>query len=113
MDSFKLGTRNQLASHLSADLHGCRALQAAYGVVGTLVLLFLLFVSRVAFGQEVAGTAYIGDRRGPSGETSILLVDSVGRIVTGAITNGAGHYALKAPTPGVFRIRARRIGFAP
>jgi hypothetical protein len=113
MDSFKLGTRNPLAFYLSASLHGCGALQAVYGVVGTLVLLSLLFVSRVAFGQEIAGTAYIADRRVPSGETSILLVDSVGRIVTGAITNGAGHFALKAPNPGVFRIRARRIGFAP
>jgi hypothetical protein len=77
------------------------------------VIFGLSAACTVAYGQRVAGTAHIGDGRTPSAETSILLVDSAGRIASGTITSASGRYSLGAERPGVFRIRARRIGFSP
>jgi hypothetical protein len=34
-------------------------------------------------------------------------------IVAGTLTGGDGRYTIRAPTPGQYRVRARRIGFAP
>lgn len=63
--------------------------------------------------QEISGTAFVGTLSVPSTETSILLVDTTGAIVTGTITDGAGHYKVRAPRAGRFRVRARRVGFTP
>ena len=63
--------------------------------------------------QSVSGTAFVGILSVPSAETSILLVDTTGTIVTGAMTNAIGHYKVRAPRAGWFRVRARRVGFAP
>jgi len=67
----------------------------------------------IASAQQVSGTAHEADRVTPSAQTSILLIDQSGSVVAGALTTDAGRYSLKAPRPGVFRVRARRIGFAP
>lgn len=67
--------------------------------------------------QEVRGIARAGmtgeQTPPPAAETSVVLIDSLGNVVAGTITDEAGRYTLKVPLGGRFRIRARRIGFAP
>lgn len=70
--------------------------------------------------QVVYGTAHVAATRGVSqtsnvgsSETSVVLVDTIGSLVAGAITDENGAYMLRAPRPGTYRARARRIGFAP
>lgn len=48
-----------------------------------------------------------------STDASVILVDSSGAVVAGALTDSAGRYALRAPADGAYRVRVRRIGFAP
>ena len=62
--------------------------------------------------QTIHGTARDESGRG-SGLTTIALVDTLGAIVAGTITGDAGTYVLHAPAAGSYRVRARRIGFAP
>lgn len=73
----------------------------------------LTVLSIDAAAQEVSGAAYIANPLVASSETSILLIDTSGVIVAGTMTNAAGHYTLRAPQAGSFRVRARRVGFAP
>jgi protocatechuate 3,4-dioxygenase beta subunit len=82
-------------------------------LAGALTIVALSSVSCLLYAQQIVGTAYIGDRLAPSAATSILLIDSAGRVVTGTITDSSGRYAEKAQRSGWFRIRARRIGFSP
>jgi len=63
--------------------------------------------------QQVRGTARVGGTTAPSSETAVVLVDSTGNVVAGAITDAAGRFALTAPSAGRYRLRARRIGFLP
>lgn len=70
----------------------------------------------LASAQGVHGTARVGVAGGdaaPSGETSIVLVDTAGHIVAGALTDASGHYALRAPAAATYRVLARRVGFTP
>jgi hypothetical protein len=46
-------------------------------------------------------------------DASIVLIDSLGRLVGGTLSDRAGRFALRAATPGTYRVRVRRIGFAP
>lgn len=46
-------------------------------------------------------------------ETSVLLIDESGAVVAGTMTGADGAYLLRAPRPGSYRVRARRVGFAP
>jgi hypothetical protein len=63
--------------------------------------------------QSVRGTARVaGDGQG-SAQTTIALVDTLGAIVAGTTTGERGEYLLHAPHAGTYRVRARRIGFAP
>ncbi|HSU96553.1 MAG TPA: carboxypeptidase-like regulatory domain-containing protein, partial [Gemmatimonadaceae bacterium] len=63
--------------------------------------------------QSVRGTARIEGGGQGSAQTTIALVDSLGAIVAGTTTGEAGEYLLRAPHAGTYRVRARRIGFAP
>jgi len=42
-----------------------------------------------------------------------VLVDTLGALVAGTTTGETGAYLLRAPRAGTYRVRARRIGFAP
>jgi hypothetical protein len=66
-----------------------------------------------ANAQEVSGTAHIAGSSLPIGGTSIVLIDPAGVIVTGTLSQPDGRYSLRLPSTGQFRLRARRIGFAP
>ncbi len=63
--------------------------------------------------QQITGTARITESHASSPGTSIVLVSPSGVIIAGTISRSDGQYSLQAPTPGRFRVRARRIGFAP
>ena len=43
----------------------------------------------------------------------VILVDTAGAVVAGAMTDSTGRYVLRAPAEGSYRVRVRRIGFAP
>ncbi|MFN2572152.1 MAG: carboxypeptidase regulatory-like domain-containing protein [Gemmatimonadales bacterium] len=66
-----------------------------------------------AEGQEVSGVAHISGSALPIGGTTIVLIDRSGVMVTGTLTQPDGRYALRLPSAGQFRLRARRIGFSP
>jgi hypothetical protein len=62
--------------------------------------------------QVVQGRVRLVADRAAS-DVSVILVDSAGGIVAGTLTDSAGRYALRAPADGAYRVRVRRIGFAP
>ncbi len=49
----------------------------------------------------------------PLGGAAVVLVNENGVIVGGTLTGPDGRYTIRAPAAGQFRVRARRIGFAP
>ena len=63
--------------------------------------------------QQVTGTARILESRASSPGTTIVLVSPSGVIVGGTLSREDGGYLLRAPGPGRYRVRARRLGFAP
>jgi hypothetical protein len=65
------------------------------------------------FCQEVSGTAQILESHVTSPGTTIVLVSPRGVIITGTLSRSDGRYFLRAPSPGRYRVRARRLGFAP
>src|SRR3954471_22019862 len=78
-----------------------------------LALALSVAVTTIAGSQEVTGVARIAGSSLPSGGTSIVLIDASGVMVTGTLTQPDGRYSLRPPSAGQFRLRARRIGFAP
>jgi hypothetical protein len=65
-----------------------------------------------AAAQSVSGVVHVtGTTLGASGATVVLL-DSAGTVVRGALTREDGRFTLHAPHAGSYRIRARQIGFA-
>lgn len=65
------------------------------------------------FCQEVSGTAQISESHASSPGTTIVLVSPSGVIIAGTLSRPDGGYFLRAPSPGRYRVRARRLGFAP
>jgi hypothetical protein len=65
------------------------------------------------FCQQVSGTAQISESHASSPGTTIVLVSQSGVIVAGTLSAADGRYFLRAPSPGRYRVRARRLGFAP
>lgn len=66
-----------------------------------------------ARAQMVRGLLSDSVSRTPIRGAFVTLVDSQGTERVRTITNQAGEFALSAPTPGTYRIRSKRIGFAP
>lgn len=74
-----------------------------------------------AFAQVVTGTVRIATdiktdstrNSAPASDAVVVLLDSTGAVVAGAITHDDGHFALRAPAAGTYRALARRIGLAP
>jgi hypothetical protein len=84
----------------------------------TIAPLFRLSVASLVltpsvFGQQVSGTAQISESRASSPGTTIVLVSPSGVIIAGTLSRPDGRYLLRAPSPGRYRVRARRLGFAP
>jgi hypothetical protein len=63
--------------------------------------------------QQLAGRAHATGSDVPVPAVAIVLVNDAGVIVVGTLSGTDGQYALRAPVPGHYRVRARRIGFAP
>jgi hypothetical protein len=80
-------------------------------IAGCVIAIVVLSTPLAA--QIVRGTARVEGTAHASVETSILLVDESGSLVAGTMTDENGGYALRAPRAGSYRVRARRVGFAP
>ena len=63
--------------------------------------------------QEVRGIARVAGSTVAASGTAVILADTSGAVVAGAITDETGRFVLRAPAPGSYRVRARRIGFLP
>src|SRR4051812_1129553 len=87
--------------------------QSARSAILFLITAIAFAAPTLARSQDVSGVARIAGSSMPIGGTSIVLVDARGLIVTGTLSQADGHYALRLPSAGRFRLRARRIGFAP
>jgi len=72
-----------------------------------------MVLAPTVFCQQVSGTAQVLESHASSPGTSIVLVSPSGVIIAGTLSGADGRYFLRAPSPGRYRIRARRIGFAP
>ena len=75
--------------------------------------VFTTAVSHEVLSQEISGIARVAGSALPLPGTSILLVDKSGTIVRGTLTTADGHFVLTVPSTGQFRVKARRMGFAP
>jgi Carboxypeptidase regulatory-like domain len=73
----------------------------------------LLGLTPTLFCQQVSGTAQVSESHTSSPGTSVVLVSPSGVIVAGTLSGQDGGYVLRAPSPGRYRVRARRLGFAP
>lgn len=82
-------------------------------VAGCIAAIVAALCATPLTAQTVRGTARVEGSAHASVETSILLVDESGSLVAGTMTDENGGYALHAPHAGSYRVRARRIGFAP
>jgi hypothetical protein len=67
----------------------------------------------VAASQQISGAVRFNGSSVALDETSVVLVDSAGAVVAITTTGSNGNFTLRAPAPGTYRIRARRIGFLP
>ena len=73
----------------------------------------LLLGPEVAVGQSIHGRVLVqGDTAAVSG-ANLTIADSAGTVLAQVQANEVGSFRLPAPGPGLFRIRASRIGFSP
>ncbi len=81
-----------------------------------LAALFLLILGAawptVASAQAVRGQLFDSESLGPVEGAMVWLVDSQGVQQAGYLTNAAGRFLLRAPSPGQYHLRVERIGFA-
>jgi hypothetical protein len=70
-------------------------------------------VPTLAAAQRVRGLVVESDSITAAAHVALLLVDSAGVQVARGQTGGSGAFELSAPTPGRYRLRALRVGFAP
>jgi Carboxypeptidase regulatory-like domain len=64
-----------------------------------------------ASAQSAEGTLVDGESRRPIASTFVLLLARDGREVDRTLTDSAGHFAVMAPEPGMYRLRAERMGY--
>lgn len=72
-----------------------------------------VLVATGAAAQTVSGTVRADGAAGPLPQTTIVLTTDDGTLVRGVVTGDDGAYTLRAPAPGRYRVKVRRIGFAP
>lgn len=72
-----------------------------------------LLGARAAAAQTVRGTLVGQDGIARVAGGIVQLVDSTSRVVGQALSRSDGSFALAAPRPGGYRLRALRIGFTP
>jgi hypothetical protein len=74
-------------------------------------LLLLAFDARGAHAQRVDGQILDAESAAPIGGATLLLLNEQGSAVHRAVSDARGFFTLRAPTPGVYRIRASRLGY--
>ena len=73
-------------------------------------LCLALCSSTSALSQIVRGTVVDESTNAPLPGVFVVLLDSLGRMRTGTLTDQKGFYAMRAPSAGPFTLRAERIG---
>lgn len=63
--------------------------------------------------QELTGVVHVNGTNAPAAGATVVLIDSAGTIVRGMLTREDGRFTLHASHAGVYRVRARQIGFSP
>jgi hypothetical protein len=74
-------------------------------------LLLSAPLSQGVHAQTVEGTVRDRTTSRPIRGAFVVLLDSGGVRRRGALTDSAGHFALDAPAPGTYRVRAEMIGY--
>jgi len=86
-------------------------------VVFLTVAAFTASIPHGAFAQAVVGNVRIAtdsaSTPAPASEAVVVLLDSTGAVVAGVVTQDDGHFTIRAPSSGTYRVLARRIGLAP
>jgi hypothetical protein len=77
------------------------------------LLLALAFGAGPLEGQEVHGRALAPGSAAPVSGVIVTLVDSAGAVVARTLTGGTGSFRVRASHPGLYHLRALRIGFRP
>ena len=76
-------------------------------------LCLLLVASRSVEGQTFQGRVLEDAGEAPVATALVSLLDEEGDQVGVSIADSTGAYRVQAPEPGVYRLRAERIGYAP
>ena len=88
---------NSIAAHLCAAV----------------ALMTVLLAPAVARAQVVVGDVIDRDGSTRIGGVVVLLLDAEGRVAAQALSRPDGGFVLRAPSAGVYRVRALRIGYGP
>ena len=79
-----------------------------------LLLLMILLAAPASLGGQVArGAARDADSGGPIESGVVTLLDAEGGAIRAMLTDAAGQFAIRAPSPGRYRLRFERLGFQP
>ena len=78
---------------------------------GVLCALLLSLCAQVAPAQAVVGTVRDRTTSRPIRGAFVVLLDSSGMRRRGALTDSAGRFAMTAPAPGLYVVRAEMIGY--
>ena len=74
-------------------------------------LVVLALCGTIVQAQEVAGTVRATEGRAPLGGAIVILTLPSGTRLTAALTDEAGRYRLRAPSPGRFTLRVDVVGY--
>jgi hypothetical protein len=94
---------------------GCRprvGRPGAAAVTGLLAAILLSGYPLAGAAQTVQGQLVDAGTGAPVEGALVLLLSEAGEEAAGYLTNPAGRFILRAPTPGTYTLRAERIGYA-
>lgn len=81
-------------------------------IVLPLLICAALLFPRGAHAQTVSGTVVNEAGGAPVRGALVSLLDAAGKRVGSVLTDEKGAFALRAPAPGEFRVRAERVGMS-
>lgn len=71
----------------------------------------LAILAPAARGQSIQGTLRDRESNAPIATARVVLLTEAGDSVAAALTNASGHFVLRSPDPGGFRLRASALGY--
>ena len=83
----------------------------AHHPVATILVALTVASTAPASPQTVRGTVIDTLSGIPVGNGFVVLIDAKGAEVGRTLNRTDGHFSLRAPSPGVYRIRSERIGY--